>query len=178
MLTQEQKVILQNLDYQPYLDEKGEVNKELEGKIAVYAIFDQSQTIQYIGYSRNLHKSLLQHLVRKADSCYWYKYYLIDRPNRSVLEQIKSDWQQENPDFNLNYEQLKSWTEAIDIRPQMSELQKQEYQQLDELGKTKLLKKIARQVGDNIKQQLIDRGLTINLRFNPKLKEQGLVDLK
>ena len=178
MLTQEEKVVLSQLNFHPYFDDEGQIDLGLEGKIAVYAIFDRSQQIQYIGYSRNLSKSLLQHLVRQVDCCYWYKYYLIDRPSRSILEQIKNDWLEENSDFTLDEQQLKAWTEAIDISQQMNEIQQQEYQQADELGKGKILKQIARHHEAEIKQQLHDRGVTINIRFNPKLKEQGLLDLK
>ena len=178
MLTQEEKVILSQLSFHPYFDDEGQIDLNLEGKIAVYAIFDRSQQIQYIGYSRNLYKSLLQHLVRQVDLCYWYKYYLIDRPNRSTLEQIKNDWLEENADFILDEEKSKEWIDAIDISQQMSETQKQEYQQADEREKGKIFKKVARQHETEIKQQLNDRGVTINIRFNPKLKEEGLLDLK
>ena len=177
MLIQE-KVVLAQLSYEPYVDEEGLVNTELEGKIAVYAIFDESQQIQYIGYSRNLYKSLLQHLVKQNDRCYWYKYYLIDRPNRSVLEQIKSDWEGENPDFNKSDEELKLWTDAIDIHQQMTDSQKEEFQKADGLGQTKLLKQFAREIQAQIKQKLSDRGVKVNFKFNSKLREQGLVDLK
>jgi len=49
---------------------------------------------------------------------------------------------------------------------------------LDELGKIKLLKKVARRYEEIIKNQLDERGVKFEVRFNPKLKEDGLLDLK
>ena len=60
----------------------------------------------------------------------------------------------------------------------MTESEKAQYNQSDELGKTKILKQVARKVESEIKEQLRDRGVTMDIRFNPKLKEQGLLDLK
>ncbi|MGL4620405.1 MAG: GIY-YIG nuclease family protein, partial [Chroococcidiopsis sp.] len=42
----------------------------------------------------------------------------------------------------------------------------------------KILKTAARRVEAEILSQLQTRGLQMQLRFNPKLKEQGLLDLK
>ena len=60
----------------------------------------------------------------------------------------------------------------------MTEEEKAQYNQNDELGQIKIRKKVARRVEADIQQQLSDRGVTMNIRFNPKLKEKGLLDLK
>lgn len=60
----------------------------------------------------------------------------------------------------------------------MTEEEKAQYNQSDELRKTKILKQVARRVEAGIKEQLRDRGVNMDIRFNPKLKEQGLLDLK
>ena len=178
MLTTEDKVDLQDINYSSYLNKEGIINPDLEGKIGIYAIFDQDKKIQYVGYSRNLLKSLQQHLIRKVDQCYWYKVHIIDRPNRSLLEGIRNDWIQENESLLSDKEEQKQWTEPINIQQKMTTIEKQEYEQADELSKIKILKKIARKEETEIKHKLELRGVTINMRFNPKLKEQGLLDLK
>lgn len=49
---------------------------------------------------------------------------------------------------------------------------------LDELTQMKLLKNVARRVEAEILAVLEQRGLRMQIRFNPKLKETGLLDLK
>jgi hypothetical protein len=178
MLTAENKINLADLNYHSYLDTVGIINPDLEGKIGIYAIFEEDKNIQYIGYSRNLLKSLQQHLIRKVDQCYWYKVYIIDRPDRSLLEGIRNDWIQQNQALLSDEEEQKQWTQPIDIKQQMTATEKEEYKQADELNQIKILKQVARKVETEIKQKLEIRGVTINMRFNPKLKEEGLLDLK
>jgi hypothetical protein len=60
----------------------------------------------------------------------------------------------------------------------MTEDEKNTYLQTDELGQVKLLKTIARRVETEILEQLKQRGVNVEIRFNPKLKEKGLLDLK
>ena len=178
MLTAEEKVNLKDLNYHSYLEPEGIINPDLEGKIGIYAIFDQDKKIQYVGYSRNLYKSLQQHLIRKVDKCHWFKIHIIDRPSRSLLEGIRHDWIEENEALLSDQEEQKQWTEPINIKQQMTTTEKQEYEQADELNKIKILKKIARREEAEIKHKLELRGVTMNMRFNPKLKEEGLLDLK
>jgi hypothetical protein len=160
------------------LDSEGKINPDFEAKIAIYAIFDQDKKIQYIGYSRNLFKSLQQHLIRKVEQCHWFKVHIIERPNRSLLEGIRHDWIEENKGLLPSNEEQKKWTQPINTRQEMTPVEKQEYEQQDELNQIKILKKAARRVEDKIKEKLHQRGVTMNMRFNPKLKEEGLLDLK
>jgi hypothetical protein len=49
---------------------------------------------------------------------------------------------------------------------------------LDGVAQIKLLKQVARRVEETILVKLQERGVQTEIRFNPKLKEQGLLDLK
>lgn len=178
MLTTEQQVELKDINYNSYLNKEGIINPDLEGQIGIYAIFDQEKKIQYVGYSRNLLKSLQQHLIRKVDQCHWYKVHTIDRPNRSLLEGIRNDWIQENESLLSDQKEQKTWTDAINIKQLMTSKENEEYQQEDELNQIKILKKVARRIEAEIKGKLELRGVKMNMRFNPKLKEEGLLDLK
>ncbi|NCO75390.1 MAG: GIY-YIG nuclease family protein [Cyanobacteria bacterium] len=173
------KILLKDLNFVSYIEEKGVINPELEGKIGIYAIFNEDKILEYVGYSRNLFMSLKQHLVRQPDKCYWLKFYLIPRPSRTILEEIRSNWLTEN--INLpkgNNEEENLWIQPIDAKLTMTEEDKIEYQKNDELGKIKFLKKIARRLEEKVKQKLENRKVTMEIRFNPKLKEDGLLDLK
>ncbi|MGL5938953.1 MAG: GIY-YIG nuclease family protein [Waterburya sp.] len=179
MSTQNEILSLTSLAYLAYLDEHGCVQEDLQGKIGVYAIFNQQQEMQYVGYSRDVYLSLKQHLVRQPQNCYWLKLQTITRPSRKILEDIASAWIKENGTTPVGNEGENSvWTEPINANVAMTEEEKAQYQQSDELGQIKIKKKIARRVEAEIQNQLSDRGVKMEIRFNPKLKEKGLLDLK
>jgi hypothetical protein len=170
---------LVSLEFMPYLDEKGEISLLSEGKIGVYAIFNEAKILQTVGYSRDIYLSLKQHLVRQPLQCYWLKMQTIERPSRTILEEIKQAWIEENgmiPVGNAEEEDL--WHKPIDIKPLMSAEEQEKYQKIDDVAQIKLLKKIARKFETEIESQLLQRGVKMEIRFNPKLKEQGLLDLK
>jgi hypothetical protein len=170
---------LTDLEYISYLSEQGTISPELGGKIGVYAIFDQNRILQYVGYSRNIALSLKQHLIRQPDQCYWLKVQTITRPSRTVLDNIRTAWIRENGEHPRgNREDEEKWTQPINIKPLMPEDERQAYQQSDELAKSKLLKKICRKIEAEILEKLKTRNFQEEIRFNPKLKEQGLLDLK
>ena len=174
MTSQTEIVSLNSLDYLPFLDENGIIDESLQAKIGVYAIFNQDKTLQFVGYSRDIYLSLKQHLVRQPNQCYWIKIQTITRPSRTILEEIRQAWMSENGLVQND----EKWTQPIDAKLAMSETDKQEYSNLDELGQIKLLKKVSRRIEETIQEQLKERGVQMEIRFNPKLKEEGLLDLK
>ncbi|MBD2304451.1 GIY-YIG nuclease family protein [Chroococcidiopsis sp. FACHB-1243] len=163
----------------PYIDTDGQLPAQYQGKVGVYAIFDSDKVLQYIGYSRDVYLSLQQHLVRQPQKCYWLKIQTIDRPSRSVLENIRQEWIEENgsvPPGNGADETI--WTQPIDAKLLLTSEEQKSLADGDELAQIKILKTAARRVEAEISSQLQTRGLQMQLRFNPKLKEQGLLDLK
>lgn len=170
---------LADLDYISYLDPDGQLTAGWEGKVGVYAIFAQDKTLQFIGYSRDVALSLKQHLVRRPQQCYWVKVQTIDRPSRSVLEEIRTQWIVENgstPTGNAVDEAL--WNQPIDAKQSMTSTEQQTYAAGDEIIQVKVLKQVARRVEEQILNALAERGVQMQIRFNPKLKESGLLDLK
>jgi hypothetical protein len=170
---------LASLEYVPYLDENGCISEDVRGKIGVYAIFNQKKELQFVGYSRDIYLSLKQHLVRQPQSCYWLKFQTITHPSRNILEAMRQAWIQENGTTPLgNGKEEACWIQPIDAKPAMTDEEKAQYEQTDELGQIKILKKVARRVEEKIKEQLAHREVKMDIRFNPKIKEQGLLDLK
>jgi hypothetical protein len=170
---------LTELEFISFLDDQGMIPLQFSGKIGVYAIFDQDKVLQFVGYSRDISLSLQQHLVRQPQRCYWLKVQTIDRPSRTILEEIRSTWIAENgsvPVGNGADEAL--WNQAIDAKTQMTPEEQAAYTASDDLGKTKLLKRVARRVEAEVLSMLADRGVQLQLRFDPKLKEEGLLALK
>lgn len=171
---------LASLHFLPYVDTHGQLPEQFQGKVGVYAIFDQGKGLQYIGYSRDVYLSLKQHLVRQPQYCYWLKVQTIDRPSRTMLEDIRQAWMTENgsvPPGNATEEV--AWSQPIDVKGLMTTDEQASYQaSIDEMAQTKILKQTARRVEAGILEELEARGVKTEIRFNPKLKETGLLDLK
>jgi hypothetical protein len=168
---------LSTLPWIAYLTPAGEIPLTHQKQVGIYAIFDEGQTLQYVGYSRDVYQSLKQHLIRQPQACYWYKVQTIERPSRTVLDNIRTAWlaEQGMPPGNQNEA---VWAGPIDVKATLSEAERADYSALDDLAQVKYLKTVARRHEAIILQQLADRGVTMSLRFNPKLKEAGLLDLK
>ncbi len=181
MTTETNIPTLASLEYVVYIDNNGEFPEQFQGKIGVYAIFNQEKILEFVGYSRDIYLSLKQHLVRQPNLCYWVKVQTIERPNRTILENIENAWIAENGNFDLgNGENKEKWTNPIATKELMTDEEKSKYQNplLDDLVKMKLIKNVARRVEEEILEVLAARGLKTQIRFNPKLKEDGLLDLK
>jgi hypothetical protein len=171
---------LSSLEFIPYINDNGELANQYQGKVGVYAIFDQNKILQYIGYSRDVYLSLRQHLVRQPQNCYWVKVQTIDRPSRTVLEEIRDGWLAENGSTPAgNGSDEAKWNQPIDVKALMKPDEQNSYTSaVDELAQTKILKQTARRVEAEILETLKGRGVQEEIRFNPKLKETGLLDLK
>jgi hypothetical protein len=170
---------LGSLEFLPYINDAGELPEQLQNQIGIYAIFDQSQVLQFVGYSRDIYLSLKQHLVRQPEHCYWVKATTIDKPNRTFLEGVQSAWIAENGSMPTGNAEAKSvWLDPIPTNHAMTTAERDSFEDLDGLAQIKLLKQVARRVEETIFTKLQQRGVTTEIRFNPKLKDQGLLDLK
>lgn len=179
MSTQTKTLPLDSLEYRPYLTADGQIDEDVAGKIGVYAVFDGDRSMVYVGYSRDVYLSLKQHLIRQPQHCYWVKIQMIARPSRTVLAEIASAWIAENGKTPIGNDiQQQLWTEPIDANPAMTEEEKAQYQQSEESKQIRIRKQVSRRVEAQILKQLSDRGVKMEIRFNPKLKEKGLLDLK
>lgn len=181
MSTETDSPSLATLPELKYLDENGLLPTNLSGKIGVYAIFDREKNLQFVGYSRDVYVSLKQHLVRQTQSCHWLKVQTIEKPNRTILENTMNNWIAENSVVPVGNDVDKSkWAEAIDIKPLMTDEEKANYEKVagEELAQSKVLKNVARRVEAEILEILKNRGCQEEIRFNPKLKDNGLLDLK
>ena len=172
---------LTSLEFIPYINDSGELPEQYQGKIGVYAIFDRDKNLQFVGYSRDVFLSLRQHLVRQPEYCYWVKVETIERPSRKILEEIEQAWIADNGSVPVgNGENKEKWVSPIDAKALITPEEQANYDSpvIDEMAKMKIIKNVARRVEAEILKQLEARGLQMQVRFNPKLKEEGLLDLK
>jgi hypothetical protein len=180
-MTTETSIALSSLEYIPYIDDSGQLPEYFQGKIGVYAVFNQEKDLEFVGYSRDVYLSLRQHLVRQPQHCYWVKVQTIERPSRAILENIEKAWIEENGSVPVgNGENKDKWTQAIDTKVIMTAEEKSSYESPnnDEIAQMKIIKNVARRVEAEILKVLEARGLQMQIRFNPKLKEEGFLDLK
>jgi len=177
-MTKDTNTSLAELEYLAYIDANGQLPEGFQNQVGVYAIFDCDRVLQFVGYSRDVHLSLKQHLVRQPEKCYWLKVQTINRPSRTVLEEIKEAWIAENSSIPPgNVANTTQWNEPIDAKLAMTADEQTSYQASDELIQIKLLKSVARRVEATVVSNLESRGVKVPIRFNPKLKEKGILDL-
>jgi hypothetical protein len=172
---------LADFDYYPYIDADGQLPHQFEGQIGIYAVFNEAKAVTYIGYSRDVSLSLRQHLVRQPQHCFWVKVHTVSKPDRTLLESVKAFWIEGNGSIPPGNGPLKTqWEQPIDVKSQMLPEESAQYidPQLDEPKHQSVLKNAARRIEAEILATLSQRGVTEQLRFNPKLKENGLLDLK
>jgi hypothetical protein len=167
---------LESLEFQPYLTEAGDIDPQWTGKIGIYGIFDRDRCLQYVGFSRDIVSSLRLHLVRVNDCCEWVKIFTIDKPSRSFLSEIQAAWW---GDRKPEPEVLDRWEQPLNCLPWITE---QEQHQLDraatESDRDRLLKDLARRVEEEILAKLAARGVKFKVRFDPKRKNSGILDIK
>ncbi|MBE9066371.1 GIY-YIG nuclease family protein [Leptolyngbya cf. ectocarpi LEGE 11479] len=169
---------LASLDMQPYLVD-GELPSGLAGKVGIYAIFDQAESLQYVGYSRDISVGLTQHLVRCPQQCHWFKVYTVARPSRTLLDEIRNAWLSEYGSVPPgNSDQQLMWEKPIDAKVFMTDTERDAIANAEPADTNKLLKKLARRVEADVKASVAARGAQIPIKFNPKLKEQGVLALK
>lgn len=171
---------LSDLEFIPYINEDGLLPAEFSKTVGIYAIFNQDHALQFVGYSRDITMSLKQHLVRCPDDCYWVKVKTIERPQRSVLEAIQAAWISENGDRPIgNGDESDRWSQAINAKVQMTDDEQAQYAlATTELEQTKALKQISSRVETDINAVLSARGVKETIRFDPKLKGKGLLNVK
>ncbi|MBW4666334.1 MAG: GIY-YIG nuclease family protein [Cyanomargarita calcarea GSE-NOS-MK-12-04C] len=181
MTTEIDNSSLKTIESVAYIDASGQFPEQFEGKIGVYAIFDEEKVLQFVGYSRDVFLSLKQHLVRQPQLCYWVKVQTIERPSRTILESIENAWIAENGSVPAgNGDDKEKWTQPINVKELMTQEEQANYDKPvnDEMAQIKIIKNVARRVEAEILKVLEARGLQVQMRFNPKLKEEGLLDLK
>lgn len=156
-----------------YLDESGDISQEFAGKIGVYAIFDRDRNLQYVGISRDIAASLRLHMVRVPALCHWVKVTTVEKPSRTVLSEIQTTWLAgQTVDTEL-------WEQPFDCRKLITDDEKHQLEQaLNEAEQEKILKNLARRVEKDILAQLAANGVKFDVRFNPKLKSIGVLDIK
>eukprot|EP00271_Cylindrocystis_brebissonii_P004960 TRINITY_DN16924_c0_g1_i1.p1 TRINITY_DN16924_c0_g1~~TRINITY_DN16924_c0_g1_i1.p1 ORF type:complete len:303 (-),score=67.36 TRINITY_DN16924_c0_g1_i1:562-1470(-) len=174
---------LKDLEWIPFLTEEGRFTdcSQADAKASVYAIFDEEKELQYIGISRQVFQSMRLHFARVPRQCVWLKVQHITKPSRTILEATRDAWIKENgsrPRGNDGAEEQNRWENPLDCKPLMTADEQAALAAASPAEIPKILKNAARRIEKDIEAGFRERKCTETMRFDPKLKEQGLLDLK
>ncbi|GAQ89125.1 hypothetical protein KFL_004890080 [Klebsormidium nitens] len=175
---------LAELPLVPFLTEEGKIAdcSQADAKASVYAIFDEEKVVRHVGISRAIGPSLRLHFARVPLQCWAVKVQHIKAPRRSALEAIRDAWIAElgyRPTGNDNGPEQNRWENPLDVRPLMTDDEKAAVEEAAPGPPTaKALKQVARRVEAELKASYAARQSTESLRFDPKLKEKGMLDVK
>lgn len=150
-------------------------------RASVFAVSDAEDVVQYIGISRSVHQSLLLILGRCPELCHFVRVEHIDKPSRATLEAIRRGWITELgalPPGNEASEGGSPWEGPLDVRPLMTPDEETELHAASASGReASVLKAVCRRLEASKVHALKARNVRESLRFDPKLKAQGLLDL-
>lgn len=155
-------------------------------KTGVYAIYGLEDKVLYLGKSRDVHNTLRMHLGRRPSHCFAYRSLPLSRPSRTALDTILAAWAAEvgsTPPGNDGGDEQARWEKPVDVRWPGSgvALTADEQEALDncvlEADASKVLKKVCRRVEREVEAVLKARGSKEPMKWAPKLKEKGLLDV-
>jgi len=182
-LPAELQIPLADLPASDYVDSDGCIVdlSEAGAKATVYAILDKESDVRYVGVTRSITPSLRLHMARKPKECYAVKVLHIARPSRATLEAIRSLWIQQCGTVPGNDEGVEQdlWENPFDCKKHMSDEDRATVAAANEgPERNKAMKVVARKFEADIMEVIASRGITERFRFDPKLKETGMLDLK
>ena len=120
------------------------------------------------------------------DQAYYFQCHHITKASRTLLELIQTEWINScdgGVDGNYDENIKKLWEGALDVKPLFTEedtvvLNEALYgAKASKIKEESAYKKVARRYEQEKANILEERGLKEKLRFDPKLKGQGLLDL-
>eukprot|EP00188_Purpureofilum_apyrenoidigerum_P000732 Plantae.Rhodophyta-Purpureofilum_apyrenoidigerum.ctg13475.p1 GENE.Plantae.Rhodophyta-Purpureofilum_apyrenoidigerum.ctg13475~~Plantae.Rhodophyta-Purpureofilum_apyrenoidigerum.ctg13475.p1 ORF type:complete len:239 (+),score=49.39 Plantae.Rhodophyta-Purpureofilum_apyrenoidigerum.ctg13475:132-848(+) len=181
--SQSEPTPLAELEFVEYISDEGLIPyDDSKGKIGVYAIYNSEKQPVFLGKSRDVKNSLRMHLVKMPEECYYYKVMNVAKPSRTAFDEMINAWCRElggPPVGNDNGDRQSQWENPIDVRHiEHTEEEKEALANMDVTTEFKTLKKICRRVQADIEAQLKQRNVKEPMRFDPKLKDKGLLDLQ
>lgn len=180
----ENSYLLKDLDFIPCLTDEGLIRdiSASDAKASVYAVFDETKILQYVGISRQVYMSMRLHFARVPSKCHFVKVQHVKQPNRVLLECIKDKWITENgfvPSGNDNGPQQSIWENPLDCKVLMTDEEKRNLQEAGAgIVEAKILKNVARRIEVQLDAEYKKRNCKETFRFEPKMKEKGLLDLR
>eukprot|EP00803_Ostreobium_quekettii_P010351 evm.model.scf_81.7 EVM.evm.TU.scf_81.7 scf_81:74400-78145(-) len=110
---------LMEIETNTILDDMGYIRPEVEGKAQafVFAIYDENQKLQYIGFSKDLQSSLRTLFSRRPEKAYYYKYVSLPEVDQKEMVATRGAWFEEvggPPPGNKLAMERAAWQQPVD----------------------------------------------------------------
>jgi len=175
---------LESLAWQEFYDGAGGVTEcviPAGTRASVYAIFDETKALAHVGKSRDAAHSLRTILARQPDAAYFFKVFHVAKASKTYLDVVADAWiAGAAVAGNDGGDGQRAWEAPTDVKPLMTPEDRNDFDAAAARGKEALaLKKVARRYEADKIAKLKARGFdAAHFQFDPKLKGQGLLDIK
>lgn len=143
----------------------------------VYSILDADDQCRTVGISRDVYTTLARCLVRQPARAYSYRLKRFARPSRKLLEDTRSAWAVDAVDPDADWTPID--ITAPEFYTQLSDAAREKIEGAEMPGiNSKALKAACREIQKDIEQKMNERGLKDKLKFAPKLKDKGILDVE
>lgn len=169
----------------PLIGADGKVAADIVGRIVgVFAVTDATGGVRYVGISRDVATSLRRSLARCTDSAHGYVVERFERPSRAGLEDTRARWAAAaTAAGTLDTGRAgELWERPADVNDPLETRVPEEtragFAELEGRQYILGLKKATRVIQADIEERLKERGVTERIKFDPKLKDRGLLDVQ
>ena len=146
------------------LNEQGALpTGEENAGVAVFAIYDKEQTIQYIGFSSNVAKSIEKLFYRRPAVTYYFKFAGIDSLDQTEMMRIRNSWFDSlggPPIGNKNLAEKEAWQVPVQVSGNSE-------------GGTLVA---AGEAAAMMVTQIKNRGCTVDFAPEPALLQKGIIE--
>lgn len=148
----------------PVLNEQGVLpaGEETAG-VAVFAIYDKEQKIQYIGFSSNVGKSIEKLFYRRPAVTYFFKFAGLDSLDQAEMMRIRNSWFDSldgPPIGNKNLAEKEAWQIPVQVSGNSE-------------GGTAVA---AGEAAAMLVTQIKNRGCTVDFAPEPALLQKGIIE--
>lgn len=169
----------------PLIGADGTIAPEITGRIVgVFAVTDASGCVRHVSISRDVATSLRRALARCPDSAHGYVVERFARPSRAALEETRARWAAAAAGAGTldDGRAGELWERPADVNDpletRVSEETREGFKELHGRQLIMGLKKATRVIQADVEERLKERGVTEKIKFDPKLKDRGLLDVQ
>ncbi len=157
------------------ISETGELAPEVGASVVgVFAILDTAGAVRHVGISRDVATSLARCLVRQPTVAHSYRLQRFRRPSRAALEEVRAAWAAHATDPATEWDAINVLSDTRVSAAAMERIEASE----PGPERARAQKAACREVQKIVEEELAGRGLTQRIKFAPKLKDKGILDVE
>lgn len=112
-------VRLNDLKLLSIVNDQGYINPEIEGdcKAFVFAIYDEQQRLQYVGFSKDIRNSIRTLFTRRPEKAWYYRFYGLPTLDQQAMIQLRDSWFEQvggAPKGNKLAMERTAWQQPVD----------------------------------------------------------------